>query len=227
MNARKRQSGAFARGARGLGAWAGLFLFLAGLLPAARTSAQGIWIATQADPAEAVIGQRVTLRGYLFSLAEGFEDFLFAVDARFVIHHGSGTVSTTNLLAEPQIIRSWEGLLVETHFQVQAFDPAYLRVDFVAVLTPYWSQPHYFTNVYPCQVHVADAVPPRLTIAARAAGMLALTWPGQYAEWVLESSPGLGQPWQAVGASVLRENDQCAVLVPRSAGQQRLFRLRR
>lgn len=227
MNARKRQSGAFARGARGGGAWVVLCLCLALLWPAAQASAQGIWIATQAEPAEAMAGQRITLRGYLFSLAEGFEDFLFAVDARFVIHHGSGTVTTPNLLAEPQIIRSWEGLLVETNFQVKASDPAYLRVDFVAVLTPYWSQPHYFTNVYPCQIHVTDAVPPRLAIAARPAGMLALTWPGQYSEWVLESSPGFGLPWQAVGSSVLTENNQCAVLVPRSAVQQRLFRLRR
>lgn len=220
------QVGAFAGATRGRVASAWLVLFCLAL-SSARIPAQGLWIATQADPPQAAVGERVTLRGYLFSMADGFEDFLFAVDARFLIHHGGGTIVTPNLLRQPEIIHSWEGLLVETNFQVQGADPAHLRVEFVAVLTPYWAQPYYFTNVYPSQIHVLDAVPPRLAIAARPAGMLALTWPESYGGWGLESSPGPGRPWQPVDEPMFVEDDQCAVLVPRLPGPHRLFRLHR
>ncbi|MFM1768193.1 MAG: hypothetical protein RJA22_722 [Verrucomicrobiota bacterium] len=210
----------------GRGGWMVLLFLAAWAGGSAPGLAQGLWIASQAEPSQGLAGDRITLRGSLFPLSQEAEHDLYAVEARFVIHHGSGAVVTPNLLPEPRLVPFWEGLVVETNLTLQASDPRYLRVDFVATLTLSWSQPYLFTNFYPCQILVNDAVPPRLTITAMPAGALALTWPRPYSGWVLESSAAPGLPWLPVAGPVQLNEDQCSLTLPRPSAAQRFFRLR-
>jgi hypothetical protein len=206
-----------------------VLLGLLALLPG-RAPATGVGFATLVSQPTAGVGESVVVSGLVFYLDTGSWNPPWVVDMRFVTHHGSGSVVTSNLLSSPQPLDPWWPIQAQTAVTVQSGDPSTLLGYFVVVIDFDGTGRHVFTNHYPWQISVPDGVPPRLEMAALVGGGVAVSWPALYQAWQLEACDGPGLPWRAVAGPVVVEDGRCLCrLAPGNAGSApvRLFRLSR
>ena len=196
------------------------------LLSPLGSGGQGLWVSVGTTPSRASVGEPVRVNGFVQYLVEGTFLPLFVTEAYFVVHHGTGSRTTPNLLASPFALE-WDFLEVSTNFTPLPGDPLFLQIEFVAAYSFLPDGANVFSSRFGCQVQLVDAPRPSLIMVPAPRGGVTLHWPEQFRDWPLESSEDLGQGWTAVPRPVAITDETCSVEWNGTPGVRRFFRLRR
>jgi hypothetical protein len=122
----------------------------------------------------------------------------------FVIHHQSGDVTTTNLVASPTDVPCFDDLVISAPVIIPPGESDILLIDALVTGTydPDGPDPHSMPDDFHAQIGTQLIITrdgrPTLKMAPSATNMLAVSWSLSYENWQLQTSEDLNGQWTSV-----------------------------